>query len=104
MAHRSRISASTTPKRAYDERSQHCIPSSLRPISELLDLAFDRHEIQCPYCCQPTQHFWPGGFVLFGELECMCCGELFLMVQNQCWPETNRLRRYQDSILAPSCP
>jgi DNA-directed RNA polymerase subunit RPC12/RpoP len=50
---------------------------------DLIDLDFNRHEIECPHCQQQTVHHWPGNMILFATAKCTHCGREFLIAMNE---------------------
>jgi transposase-like protein len=48
-----------------------------------VNLGFDKHELECPYCQKQTLYLWPGKEIPFARVTCQHCGREFLTVQNE---------------------
>jgi transcription elongation factor Elf1 len=51
--------------------------------SDLINLDFNRHLIQCPHCQKQTVHHCPGDMILFATAKCAHCGREFLIALNK---------------------
>jgi hypothetical protein len=90
MATTVRIGARRPPKSTRARCNGGYVRTEIRPGQQLLDLALDRHNIQCPHCHEQTEHLWPGSVILLAELNCAHCGRQFLVAQNEPWLEEKR--------------
>jgi len=51
--------------------------------ADLIELSFDRHDVECPHCHKQTALSWPGNTILFAATKCTRCGRDFLIALNE---------------------